>query len=34
MELPLPEDMAAVDPVTTPLRDGVAQTIEILRQGG
>lgn len=32
--LPLPEDMAAVDPVATPLRDGVAQTIEILRQGG
>jgi UDP-glucuronate 4-epimerase len=30
VELPLPEDMAAVDPVTTPLRDGVAQTIEML----
>jgi UDP-glucuronate 4-epimerase len=30
-ELPLPEDMAAVDPVTTPLRDGVAETVEMLR---
>ncbi len=32
VELPLPEDMAAVDPVTTPLRDGVAETIEMLRK--
>jgi nucleoside-diphosphate-sugar epimerase len=32
--LPLPEDMAAVDPVATPLRDGVAQTIAVLRQRG
>jgi UDP-glucuronate 4-epimerase len=31
VELPLPEDMAAVDPVTTPLRDGVAETIAMLR---
>jgi len=31
VELPLPEDMAAEDPVTTPLRDGVAETIEMLR---
>jgi UDP-glucuronate 4-epimerase len=30
VQLPLPEDMAAVDPVTTSLRDGVAQTIELL----
>jgi UDP-glucuronate 4-epimerase len=34
VELPLPEDMAAVDPVTTPLRDGVAETIEMLRRAG
>ena len=33
VELPLPEDMAAVDPVTTPLREGVAETIEMLRKG-
>jgi UDP-glucuronate 4-epimerase len=32
VELPLPEDMAAVDPVTTPLADGVAETIEMLRR--
>ncbi|MGI8715972.1 MAG: NAD-dependent epimerase/dehydratase family protein [Solirubrobacteraceae bacterium] len=31
VELPLPEDMAAVDPVTTTLRDGVAETVEMLR---
>jgi UDP-glucuronate 4-epimerase len=31
VELPLPEDMAAVDPVRTPLGDGVRQTIEMLR---
>jgi nucleoside-diphosphate-sugar epimerase len=31
VELPLPEDMAAADPVTTPLRDGVAETIKMLR---
>src|SRR6201995_2141507 len=29
--LPLPEDMASTDPVRTPLRDGVRQTIEMLR---
>lgn len=34
VELPLPEDMAAVDPVTTPLREGVAQTIDVLRRRG
>ncbi len=32
VELPLPPDMAAADPVTTPLADGVAQTIEMLRK--
>jgi UDP-glucuronate 4-epimerase len=32
VELPLPEDMAAVDPVTTPLREGVARTIEMIDQ--
>jgi nucleoside-diphosphate-sugar epimerase len=32
VELPLPEDMAAVDPVTTPLADGVRETVEIMRQ--
>jgi nucleoside-diphosphate-sugar epimerase len=31
VELPLPEDMAAVDPVQTPLREGVRETIEMLR---
>lgn len=31
VELPLPADMAAVDPVRTPLRDGVRDTIELLR---
>ena len=31
VELPLPEDMAAVDPVRTPLREGVRETIEMLR---
>lgn len=31
VELPLPDDMAAVDPVTTTLRDGVAETVEMLR---
>jgi UDP-glucuronate 4-epimerase len=31
VELPLPEDMAAADPVGTPLGEGVRQTIEILR---
>jgi UDP-glucuronate 4-epimerase len=34
VELPLPPDMAAADPVTTPLRDGVRATIEMLREGG
>jgi nucleoside-diphosphate-sugar epimerase len=32
VELPLPEDMMAVDPVTTPLRDGVAQTVQMLSE--
>jgi nucleoside-diphosphate-sugar epimerase len=32
VQLPLPEDMAAVDPVTTALPDGVAETIEMLRR--
>jgi UDP-glucuronate 4-epimerase len=32
VELPLPEDMAAADPVTTPLADGVRETVEMLRQ--
>jgi UDP-glucuronate 4-epimerase len=32
VELPLPEEMAAVDPVTTPLADGVRETVEIMRQ--
>jgi nucleoside-diphosphate-sugar epimerase len=31
VELPLPEDMAAEDPVTTSLRDGVAETVEMMR---
>jgi UDP-glucuronate 4-epimerase len=31
VELPLPEDMAAVDPVSTSLSEGVRETIEILR---
>lgn len=31
--LPLPEEMAAVDPVTTPLTDGVRQTVDMLRKG-
>jgi UDP-glucuronate 4-epimerase len=31
VELPLPEDMAAVNPVTTPLVDGARETIELLR---
>jgi UDP-glucuronate 4-epimerase len=30
--LPLPEEMAAVDPVTTPLADGVRETVEMLRK--
>jgi nucleoside-diphosphate-sugar epimerase len=30
--LPLPEEMDAVHPVTTPLRQGVGETIELLRQ--
>jgi UDP-glucuronate 4-epimerase len=34
VELPLPEDMAAVDPVTTPLADGVAETVAMLRRVG
>ena len=34
VELPLPEDMAAVNPVTTPLADGVRETIELLRSAG
>jgi nucleoside-diphosphate-sugar epimerase len=34
VELPLPEDMAAADPVTTPLAEGVRETIEMLRQKG
>jgi UDP-glucuronate 4-epimerase len=32
VELPLPEDMAAVDPVTTPLADGVRETVEMMRK--
>jgi UDP-glucuronate 4-epimerase len=32
VELPLPEDMDAVDPVTTPLADGVRETVEMMRQ--
>jgi hypothetical protein len=32
VELPLPEEMAAVDPVTTPLADGVRETVEMMRQ--
>jgi UDP-glucuronate 4-epimerase len=32
VELPLPEEMAAVDPVTTPLADGVRETVAMLRQ--
>jgi UDP-glucuronate 4-epimerase len=31
VELPLPEDMASADPVRTPLREGVRETIEMLR---
>jgi UDP-glucuronate 4-epimerase len=31
VELPLPEDMASIDPVRTPLGDGVRATIEMLR---
>lgn len=31
VELPLPPDMAAANPVSTPLADGVRETIEILR---
>jgi nucleoside-diphosphate-sugar epimerase len=31
VELPLPPDMAAVNPVHTPLLDGVRETLEILR---
>ena len=30
--LPLPEDMEAVEPVTTPLRQGVLETIELFRR--
>lgn len=33
VQLPLPPDMEAVDPVTTPLIDGVRETIELLRRG-
>ena len=32
--LPLPEDMEAVRPVTTPLPVGVRETIELLRAAG
>lgn len=32
VELPLPEEMAAIDPVTTPLADGVLETVEMMRQ--
>ena len=32
VELPLPEEMAAVDPVTTPLADGVRETVEMMRE--
>jgi nucleoside-diphosphate-sugar epimerase len=32
VELPLPEEMAAVDPVTTRLADGVRETVEMMRQ--
>jgi UDP-glucuronate 4-epimerase len=32
VELPLPEEMAAVDPVATPLADGVRETVEMMRQ--
>jgi nucleoside-diphosphate-sugar epimerase len=32
VELPLPEEMSAVDPVTTPLADGVRETVQMMRQ--